>query len=199
MCHSVRLLIQHPDVLLLSACTQAHEQLLVELESAAMADGWHTARVARCTLRGWGTAAAASVQQRVQEAAHQQTWSRVRGWLSELDGPGGQQGPAAGAGAAAAAGCSGQAAELLGAWDVDSVGPEVPAAAGGLREGDVEAWDECLELGVHAAGEGGGLGSPSGESDDMAALAEWFEAAGRNIGGLSGDEHFVSSGGHAQP
>lgn len=174
---------------------QAEEQLLVELELAAMADGWHTARLARCTLRGWRTAAAESAQQRVQEAVHQQTWSRVRGWLSELDG--GQQGPAAAgavapAGAAAAAGCSGQAVEL-GAWDVDSGGcSEVPAAAGGLRDDDVAAWDECWELDVHAAGDCGGLESPSSETDDMAALAEWFEAAGRNIGGVSGDEPYVS-------
>jgi hypothetical protein len=180
-------------------CLQAHEQLLVELELAAMADGWHTARLARCTMRGWRSAAAASVQQRVQEAAHQQTWSRVRGWLSELDG--GQQGPAAGgvaaAGVGAAAGCSGQAVEL-GAWDVDSAGSDTPAAVGACWDGDVGAWDECLELGVHDAGDGGELGSPGAEGADMAALAEWFEAAGRNIGGLL-DEHSVSSAGHAQP
>lgn len=192
---------QHAAVLLLLLlCMQAHKQLLVELELAAMAAGWHTARLACCTLRGWRTAAVELAQQRVQEAAHQQTWSRVRGWLSELDG--GQQLPPAGAvapaGAAAATDCSEQAVEL-GAWDVGSVGSEVPAATGGLRDGDVAAWHECSEPGVHAASDGGGLGSPNGETDDMAELAEWFEAAGRNFGGLSGNEHFVSSGGHAQP
>lgn len=64
---------------------QVHEQLLVELELSHVAAAWRTTALQRRALHTWHTAAAAAAQQRVQEAAHQRTWSRVQGWLTEME------------------------------------------------------------------------------------------------------------------
>lgn len=185
---------------------QAHDQLMAELELSSLANGWRTTRLQRCALHCWRANAAESVQQRLREAAHQQTWSRVRGWLSELDG--GQQGPTGagpaglgtetsaegvgGAGAGAGAGYSvgvGTTQVDVSGWDldVDSEGFE-----GGIAAGRTDAsattgqlyQQQCDDCDVD--GDLGGMSWAEGLQDgddvvDLDALADWFDAAERGI------------------
>lgn len=171
---------------------QAHEHLLVDLELTAVAEGWRAARLQRHALLTWREHAAAAARQRLQEASHQQTWSRVRGWLTELDGV--QQG-AAGRGTNGAGegpeggGCA--LAAALGPLVVSGVWVDQPqggsAAGGGPTE--VPDWDDW-SVDVDDTGDvQGGVGVVGSDAeahghnavDDLAALTEWFEAVGRDL------------------
>lgn len=175
---------------------------MVELELTSVAANWHTARLQRCALHTWRTNAAAAAQQRLQEAAHQQTWSRVRGWLSELDG--GVHGPPGVSNAAVCEAGRGAAVDAGGIWGPLPAGTGEPAAAAegadstgwdldeldrvfGVEDGAVQNRASGSEYGLcvgdaafNDEGVAGGDGH-TGSVGDLAALAEWFDAAGRGI------------------
>lgn len=162
---------------------------MVELELTAMATGWHTARVQRTALRMWHTTATSAAQQRVTEAAHQQTWSRVRGWLTELEGPIGTATTTAAGSGAAAGGAAAAAARLPATvgglnsllsesgWELDDFGGGGDDESGVGVGGNINAYD---------AAAGSVTPSGGGSVSDLAALAEWFEAAGRDL--AAGDD-----------
>lgn len=198
--HSIHVTALSAGCLSVSAA-QAHDQLLVELELSSAAVSWRTARLQHGALSTWRTNAAEAAQQRLQEAAHEQTWSRVRGWLSELDG-GAQQGSGGRPSTGAYGSCSTMATLAgTGSWApvASSVTPEAAADALDISGWDLDADFSAAAVGAtHHAGIGDGHGlsvvdvavggegseafSVHGATDalgDLAALAEWFEAAGR--------------------
>lgn len=65
---------------------QAHDALVVDLALTPTATAWRATALQRGALLAWRDHTAAAAQKRLQEAAHQRTWSRVRGWLTELEG-----------------------------------------------------------------------------------------------------------------
>lgn len=64
---------------------QAQEQLMLELELDAAAQAWRLRWWQLHTLKAWHTEASNAVQERQLEVKRQETWGRVRSWLSEFD------------------------------------------------------------------------------------------------------------------
>jgi len=171
---------------------QAHDALIVDLELTPTATAWRATALQRGALLAWRDHTAAAAQQRLQEAAHQRTWSRVRGWLTELEGD--STGGTGTDEAAALAGGLEHSSSSIRAGLAAGLGAGEPTGAQGSLEGSYQLGE--LAADVTAGGSDWAMGAASGVacSDGGSCGGDW-EAPGRQRSSAGGGVGGQRSGG----